>query len=410
MSSANKRVHDLGSLIEGTKGNAAFAVVALQNANALSSRFGLGFSSASQQAFARRISDLLRSCDQMMALGTDKICVVFDELMDDNHVLLAGLKLERAFEEPFSLDEVSAHLEVRAGLVYYGNRERLRNLDVEDLYRFAETALGNAVERKVCFEISSEEAFAQMQKDWETNYELDKALKEHEITLDYQPKYRLNDGELVGAEAIVRWRRGGEIIPPQQFMPALNDTRQWELTLYTLRRAIREMCSFDAEIPIAINVGGRVLDHPSFMNTLRSELSIWGVAQGRLALEVRESRFDDAHTLAVLDELRSLGIAVVIDEFGRGQASLEKFRDLPVDEIKIDRTFITNLVDDQQDQQMTDAIIDLAHRFSKTVVADGVEDAATFEYLASAGCDIGQGFYLGAPLNESQFCRLTAQI
>jgi EAL domain-containing protein (putative c-di-GMP-specific phosphodiesterase class I) len=324
-------------------------------------------------------------------------------------VLLAGLKLERAFEEPFSVEDVSAHLEVCAGLVYYGSRERLRNLDVEDLYRFAETALANAAERKICFEVSSEEAFAQMQKDWETNFELDKALKEHEITLDYQPKYRLADGELVGAEAIVRWRKGGEIIPSQQFMPALNDTRLWDLTLYSLRRAIREMCSFDAEIPIAINVDARVLNHPAFLNSVRSEISIWGIARGRLALEIRESRFDDERVLAILEELRTLGVAVVIDEFGRGQASLEKLRDLPIDEIKIDRSFIANLMEHKQDQQMTDAIIDLAHRFSKTVVADGVEDAETFEYLANAGCDVGQGFYLGAPLNETQFCQLTSQ-
>jgi len=408
MSSVHQPVHDLGSLIDSTTGNAAFAVVALQNVSALSGQYGLGFSSAAQQAFTDRIETLLRESDQMLALGVDKVCVVFDQLMDDNHVLLAGLKLERAFEEPYSMDEITARLDVRAGLVYYGNRERLRNLEVEDLYRFAEAALGRAVERNVCFEISSEEAFAQMQRDWETNHELDKALKEHEITLDYQPKYRLGDGELVGAEAIVRWRKGGQIIPPQDFMPVLNDSRLWDLTLYSLRRAIREMSSFDSAVPIAISVDGRVLQHPSFLNTVRSEMNIWGIEPGRLALEVRESRFDDDQTLAVLDELRHLGVAVVMDEFGRGQASLEKFRDLPVDEIKIDRSFITNLTEDEQDQQMTEAIIDLAHRFSKTVIADGVEDAETFEYLSNAGCDIGQGFYLGAPLNESQFSELTA--
>ena len=248
-----------------------------------------------------------------------------------------------------------------------------------------------------------------MQKDWETNHELEKSLKDHEITLDYQPKYRLEDGELVGAEAIVRWRRGGEIIPPQDFLPVLNESRLWDLTLYSMRRAIREMADFETCVPIAISVDGRMLQHASFLNSVRSEMSIWGIEPGRLALEVRESRFDDEQTLSVLDELRHLGIAVVMDQFGRGQTSLEKLRDLPVDEIKIDRSFITNLVEDEQDQKMAEAIIDLAHRFAKTVVADGVEDAATFEYLANAGCDIGQGFYLGAPLNETQFLQLTAQ-
>ena len=407
MKTVRQPVEDLGSLIDRTTGNAAFAVVSLQNTDQLSGQFGLGFASSAQQAFSEGIHSLLRDSDQILSLSADKVCVVFDRLMDDNHVLLAGLKLERAFEEPFTIEQASARLDVRAGLVYYGSRERIRNLAVEDLYRFAEAALGRAVERNVCFEISSEEAFTQLQKDWETSHELEKSLQEHEITLDYQPKYRLEDGELVGAEAIVRWRRGGEIIPPQDFLPILNEARLWDLTLYSLRRAIREMAEFETSIPIAISVDGRMLQHSSFLNSVRSEISIWGIEPGRLALEVRESRFDDEKTLSVLDELRHLGIAVVMDQFGRGQTSLEKLRDLPVDEIKIDRSFITNLVEDERDQKMAEAIIDLAHRFAKTVVADGVEDAATFEYLANAGCDIGQGFYLGAPLNEKQFLQLT---
>lgn len=408
MNSVQQSVHDLGGLIAQASGNAAFAVVGLRNISDLSGQHGLGFSSEAQREFLLRMTSALRETDQLVALSGDKICVVFDHLVDDNHVLLAGLKIERAFEEPFSFENVTAPLDVKAGLVYYGGQERLNGLEVDDLYRFAEAALARAAEKQTCFEISSEEAFVQMQRDWQINQELDKALADHEITLDYQPKYRLEDGELVGAEAIVRWRKSGEIIPPQDFMPVLNEARLWDLTLYSLRRAIREMAGFDDVVPIAISVDGRVFSHPEFFNVLRSEISIWGVTEGRLSLEVRESRFDDEHTLGAIEELHALGVSVVIDEFGRGAASLEKLRDLPVDQIKIDRSFVTNLVEDEQDRQMTSAIIDLAHRFQKTVIADGVEDAETFSYLAEAGCDVGQGFYLGAPLNESQFSALTA--
>ncbi len=408
INTAEQATPDLGALIERTSGNAAFAVVSLRNLSELSGKLGLAAATAAQKTFQERVESSLRETDQFLALSTDKVCVVFDHLMDDNHVLLAGLKIERAFEEPLSVADSLAHLDVRAGLVYYGGRQRLDGISVDDLYRFAEAALSRAVEKDVCFEISTEEAFARMQRDWQTNHELDKALTDHEITLDYQPKYRLEDGELVGAEAIVRWRKGGQIIPPQDFMPVLNEARLWDLTLYSLRRAIREMDSFNTQVPIAIGVDGRVLQHPEFFNALRSEISIWGVPEGRLSLEVRESKFDDQHTLGALEELHDLGVSVVMDEFGRGNASLEKLRDLPVDQIKIDRSFITNLVEDEQDRQMTAAIIDLAHRFEKTVIADGVEDAETFLYLAEAGCDVGQGFYMGAPLNEAQFAELTA--
>ncbi|HEY5647087.1 MAG TPA: EAL domain-containing protein, partial [Pseudomonadales bacterium] len=347
MSSVQQPVHDLGDLLARTTGNAAFAVIALRNVNALSGQHGLGFATAAQQAFLDGVRGLLRSTDQMLALGSDRACVIFDRLLDDNHVLLAGLKIERAFAEPFCSADREAVLEVRAGLVYYGSQERIRHLEVEDLYRFAEAALSRAVERNVAFEISSEEAFAQAQRDWQINQDLTEALKNHEVTLDYQPKYRLEDGQLMGAEAIVRWRKGGQIVPHQEFMPVLNESRVWDLTLYSLRRAIREMSGFNITVPIAISLDGRVLQHPNFLNMLRAEINIWGVSPGRLSLEVRESRFDDPQTLGVLDELRSLGVAVVIDEFGRGAASLEKLRDLPVDEIKIDRSFVSNLVESE---------------------------------------------------------------
>ena len=142
-------------------------------------------------------------------------------------------------------------LDVRAGLVYYGGHERLDGISVDDLYRFAEAALSRAVRKNVCFEISSEEAFARMQRDWQTNHELDKALHDHEITLDYQPKYRLEDGELVGAEAIVRWRKGGQIIPatglhagaqrntalgPDALQPAPRHSRDGQLQHFSAHR------------------------------------------------------------------------------------------------------------------------------------------------------------------------------
>ncbi|MCB1683722.1 MAG: EAL domain-containing protein [Pseudomonadales bacterium] len=410
MSLAQRRVQDLSTLVEVTRGNAALGVLTLQNVGSLSSQYGLGVSGAALAEFSRRVAGLLRPCDQMLPLSEDRVCVVFDELLDDNHVLLAGLKIERAFEETFTYQGNSTALVVRAGFVYFGKQERLRDLRPEDLYRFAETARERAVQKKVVFEVSSEEAFARMQQDWETDKLLGDALSQHELTLDYQPKYRLADGALVGAEALVRWRRGGVIIPPQDFMGALTDGRLWDLNLYVLRRAVRQILESAVELPVAINVHPVVLDNPSFLRTLKSELNIWGIAPGRLALEISHPRFDDPKMIAQLNELRSLGVGVAIDQFGTGSVSLEGFPNLPADEIKIARALISHIADHPDDQHLTRTIIDLAHRFSRTVVADGVDDVETFAFLSEAGCDIGQGFYLGAPLNETQFEVLLGEV
>jgi EAL domain-containing protein (putative c-di-GMP-specific phosphodiesterase class I) len=412
MTNYNKRVQELNSLTARTKGNAALAVLTLENVGHVSGTRGLAASGAALAEYHRRLSGLLRPSDQMLLLSDDRVCVIFDELLDDNHVLLAALKLERAFEEPFEHDGQSVKLEVRAGHVYFGKQDRLRGLNAEDLYRFAESAREHASRRKVGFEISTEEVFTQMQQDWELNEAMEMALEQHELTLDYQPKYRLLDGELVGAEAIVRWRRGGIIVPPCDFLPALSSSRLWDLTVYSFRRVIREMLECSMEVPIAVNVDTSVLEDPAFFSMLQSELNIWNLDPARLALEVAESDVmqDRDDLTGVLNNIRSMGMPVIFDNFGTGNASLETFRNLPADEIKIDRSFITNVADNPDDQRITETIIELAHRFSKTVVADGVEDAETFSYLAAAGCDVGQGFYLSAPLNEAQFSQLLAAV
>ncbi len=403
-----QRVDDLSSLVQSTSGNAALAVLTLQNVGHISSQHGLTASSTCLAEFTERVNALLRPCDQMLVLSDDRVCIVFDDLMDDNHVLLAGLKIERAFEEPLSVEGHQLILEVRAGIIYFGRQERLNGMSPEDLYRFAESAREHAVQRKTCFEVSSEETFARMRQDWETDQSIQNAMEEHALTLDYQPKYRLSDGELVGAEAIVRWRNDGTIIPPEHFMSALSETHVWDLTIYSLRRAIREMVEFGSSPPVAVNIVQSVLEHPSFLKSVQNELNIWDLAPSRLAFEIAESQaiHDDKNMLGLLETMREMGIGVIIDEFGTGHASLEKIRDLPADQIKIDRRFVTNVCENSDDQRITETIIDLAHRFSMTVVADGVEDAETFGYLMEANCDVGQGFYLGAPLNNAQFAGL----
>ena len=199
MSGFNKRVQELNALAARTQGNAAIAVLTLENVGHVSGTRGLAASGAALAEYHRRLSELLRPSDQMLVLSDDRVCLVFDELLDDNHVLLAALKVERAFEEPFVHEGQSVKLEVRAGHVYFGKQEQLRGLTAEDLYRFAESAREHAARSKVGFEISTEEVFTKMQRDWEVNEAMQTALEQHELTLDYQPKYRLADGELVGA-------------------------------------------------------------------------------------------------------------------------------------------------------------------------------------------------------------------
>ena len=156
------------------------------------------------------------------------------------------------------------------------------------------------------------------------------------------------------------------------------------------------MQNFDQPIAIAVNIDPVALAHPEFLDFVRKECRLWSIDPEHLAIEVTESAAIDDYqrTNELLNTLRSQGHQVAIDDFGTGQATLQHFKNLAADEIKIDRQFISNVVNSAEDRNIVESVIDMAHRSDKTVVAEGIEDGHTVGLLIDLGCDIGQGFYL----------------
>ena len=236
--------------------------------------------------------------------------------------------------------------------------------------------------------------------------ELRRAIDEHELVVHYQPKVDLGSGDLKGVEALVRWQhpqRG--LIGPDQFIPTAERTSLIKpLTLFVLERALADCGTWDdAGVPVSVsvNLSAHSLTDPGLPADVGRLLSDAGLEPGRLELEITETALmtEPARALEVLGELKSMGIGLSIDDFGVGYSSLSYLKKLPVDVLKIDRSFVMNMELSADDAMIVRSTIDLARNLGLQSVAEGVETVIVMNRLRSLGCDLAQGFYLSRPVS-----------
>ncbi len=239
--------------------------------------------------------------------------------------------------------------------------------------------------------------------------ELREAIATGALILHYQPKAALADGRVVGVEALVRWyhpMRGP--IPPDEFVPVAEHTGLMRpLTLHVLETAIRQGAAWHAaglDLGVAVNLSARGLADPALVDDVVRLLGAHGLPPASLTLEITESDILDEpeRAIAVLDQLARLGIHRSVDDFGTGYSSLSYLNRLPVDEIKIDKSFVQAMRSSRSGGAIVTTVADLGRRLGKRVVAEGVEDAETWDALRDLGCDIAQGYFLSPPLPAEQ--------
>ena len=236
-----------------------------------------------------------------------------------------------------------------------------------------------------------------------------RALENGELVLHYQPKLDMRDGSLVGVEALVRWKhplRG--FLPPSEFIPLAEQTGLiYPLTHWVLEAALRLHRAWRAQsldIPVAVNLSRRTLHDPRLPEMVAQLLARYAVPPSALVLEITESSLmaDPLHAGENLAQLRAHGVKMSIDDFGTGYSSLDSLKDLSVDELKIDRSFIQAMAIDASARAIVRAIIDLADALKLRAVAEGVEDRATWEVLVGLGCDVAQGYFLCRPIGAAE--------
>jgi EAL domain-containing protein (putative c-di-GMP-specific phosphodiesterase class I) len=228
------------------------------------------------------------------------------------------------------------------------------------------------------------------------------ALDSEQFSLDYQPIVHLPTGDVLAIEALVRWNHPelGRLLPDDFIRVAEHTGLVNPLTAFVFERALTEWpkSSRPDGCSIAINVSPRSLHHAAFAGRIREMLAAHDITPSALTLEITENLLmsDPDESLRCLDELHDMGVRLVIDDFGKGYSSLSYLRRLPVDEIKIDRSFIIGLADGEDDT-LVRCIIELAHNLGLSVVAEGVENAAVYEQLSELSCDAVQGYFLMKP-------------
>jgi sensor c-di-GMP phosphodiesterase-like protein len=237
-----------------------------------------------------------------------------------------------------------------------------------------------------------------------------------ETYLVYQPKLRLPDLKPVGAEALMRWKhRSRGLVSPDQFIPIAEQTGQIKgMTIWALNSALRHAAQWQhphGRFSIAVNVPAELVGQDDLPDLVENALSLWGKEDVQLVLEITERSLvmDPRHSFRILSRIRDLGVKISIDDFGTGYSCLAYFKDIPADELKIDKSFINGMLIDATCADITSLIIDLAHRFGLHVVAEGVEDEETLEALRQRNCDVVQGYLFAKAMELGEFERWLAQ-
>ncbi|MBC7804311.1 MAG: EAL domain-containing protein [Candidatus Parcubacteria bacterium] len=360
---------------------------------------------------ATRLRGCLRETDTVGRLGGDEFVVLIEELPDPAQVALVAQKVLAEVERPVALDEQEVHITTSIGIATYPADSE----DLQGLMKNADIAMYRAKEHgKNNYQFYSAQMNVHTLERLAMESDLRRALERNEFVLHYQPKIDLATGAVGGMEALLRWRhpvRG--LVAPAEFVPLAEETGlivpigQW-----VLRTACEQNRAWQAQglssLCVAVNLSARQFSQETLLQDVARVLSDTGLDASLLELEITESMVmrNPAHAVALLDSLKAMGVRLSIDDFGTGYSSLSYLKRFPIDNIKIDRSFIQDLPADGEDAAITRAIIAMAHSLRLTVVAEGVETDKQRHFLHQHGCDEMQGFLFSRPLTAEDFLRL----
>jgi diguanylate cyclase (GGDEF)-like protein len=351
------------------------------------------------EELGHRLRRLLRGTDTVARLGGDEFAILAPGQHDAQSAVVVAERVRRGLDEPFVVSGLTLEVEASIGIALFPDHGE----DVETIMRHADVAM------YVSKEAHAPKVYSPDHDHYSPDRlalvgELRRALEAEELVLHYQPQLALT-GELRSVEALVRWQhpeRG--LLSPDRFLPLAEHTGLIRpLTRYILDAGLRQLRAWhDAgrDIGLAVNLSARDLLDISLPDEVSELLNKWSVDPTRLELEITENILltDPARAGLVLDRLGALGVTVAVDDFGSGYSSLNYLRRLPVDVLKIDKSFVLNMATNEHDAVIVRSTIDLGHNLGLRVVAEGVESREIWDRLAALGCDTAQGFYLSRPI------------
>jgi diguanylate cyclase (GGDEF)-like protein len=391
-----------------TDGRMAVMLMDLDHFKEVNDTLGHHFGDKLLQEIGPRLSGVLRDNDLMARLGGDEFGIVLPDLPTEEVALRIADRVREELEQPVAVEGLALDVSGSIGIAMFPMHAE----DAETLLRRADVAMYVAKENGGGYEVYQESFDRHNPQRLTLIGQVRPALESGEFVMFYQPKVRLLDGRVAGAEALIRWEHPTlGLVPPDEFIPLVEKTVLLRpLTHYVAENVLkqwREWAAMGIRIPISINVSPRSLLDADFPDAIAQLLRDTEVPPAFLRIELTEGFLmgDSGRSIAVLDALSNIGVGLSIDDFGTGYSSLSYLKRLPIEEIKIDRSFVMQMHVDANDFMIVRATVDLGRNLGLRVVAEGVEDLATFDRLADFGCDEAQGYYISKPVSAIEFTR-----
>jgi diguanylate cyclase (GGDEF)-like protein len=348
----------------------------------------------------RRLKDLLRKHDMVARLGGDEFAILLESVEPGNAARVAQ-KILTSLESPIGYLGQPLDVGTSIGIAHYP----LHGMDAAILLRNADIAMYVAKRNKSGFATYDPEYDTHQQQHLSLLSDIRRAVENNELRLYYQPKVSLSSSAAAAVEALLRWihpTRG--MIPPAEFIPFAEQTGYIKiLTRWVLEESIRQCGKWHASglcMKVSVNISARDLMNRELPDMIAQLLEKYRTPANLLCLEITESGFieDPSYAQRVLGRLNALGLQLSIDDYGTGYSSLSYIAQLPVDELKIDRSFVMKMMQDKTTSMIVRSTIELGHSLGLKVVAEGVEDEASYNFLQELGCDHAQGYFMSRPL------------
>jgi diguanylate cyclase len=351
--------------------------------------------------FGDRLRKVVRKTDTIARLGGDEFAVFMPEIQEEPDAIEIAQRILRCIDEPFELEQWLIDVDASIGIALFP----FHGEDKDTIFRKADMAMYAAKRSRSGYAVYStlhgNGSIAQLT----LMGDLRRAMDGEGLTLHFQPKVKIETGRICGVEALLRWHHPDQgYIPPNVFIPLVEQSGLIKaLTMKVIRMALhQEQLWLEAglDIPIAVNLSALNLQELDLPDNVGAMLEEFQVLSSQLELEITESAIMTAphHSLKVIEGLNEMGIRLAIDDFGTGYSSLAYLKRLLVQSIKIDRSFVDNIHQDERDAKIVGSIIDLAHNLGLQVIAEGVEKRETWDRLSSLGCDMVQGYLISHPL------------
>ena len=384
----------------------ALLVMDLDRFKEINDTFGHHFGDMILKQIAIRLRSQLYPSDTLARLGGDEFGIVLTRAGDSSDVAGLARRILDSLEQPFAIDGHLLEVGASIGIALYPTQ----GTDARTLMRRADAAMYAAKGTNVGYAFHNEEHESHTPEQLALIVEMRGAMERDEFQLYYQPKLHLKSGLMTRAEVLIRWqhpKRG--LLQPVSFIPIAERTGlikpMTDWIIDRMLRQCREWHDIGAPVHVAVNISAKSLQEQTLPAKIQAALDKWNMDPRFLKVEITESSImaDPAHALAITSMLQSMGVRLSLDDFGTGFSSLTTLRQLPIDELKIDKSFVMGMSASEGDATIVRTMIDLAHNLGKQVCAEGVEDELTWKRLGDMGCDLAQGYWISKPLPADEF-------